>query len=139
MYHLWTLGAQYRFKDPFTLTAEYGFNQKNDRFDDAHGYYAQLNYQNAHLKKPKTWTTWIQYRSADLGFNPMGFTLLDEAFKMGRDVNVNLSAENVHGWEYGFSYVPFENTLATLKLWDLRRDSDQTQRGGVLQLEYLWR
>ena len=139
LYHLWTLGAQYRFKDPFTLTAEYGFNQKNDRFDDAHGYYAQLNYQNANLKKPKSWTTWIQYRNADLGFNPMGFTLLDEAFRMGRDVNVNLSAEDVHGWEYGFSYVPFENTLATLKLWDLRRDSDQTQRGGALQIEYLWR
>ena len=138
LYHLWTLGAQYKF-NPFTLTAEYGFNQKNDKFDSARGYYAQLNYQSANLKRPKTWTTWLQYRNADLGFNPMGFTLLDEALKMGRDVNVNLGAENVHGFEYGFSYVPFENTLATLKFWDLRRDADSTQRGGMLQLEYLWR
>lgn len=139
LYHLWTLGAQYKFKDPFTLTAEYGFNQKNARFDAARGYYAQLNYRSANLKQPRTWTTWIQYRNADLGFNPMGFTLLDEAFRMGYDVNVNLAAENVHGFEYGFSFVPMENTLATLKLWDLRRDDDLKQRGGALQLEYLWR
>lgn len=139
LYHLWTLGAQYKFKDPFTLTAEYGYNEKNDIYDAAHGYYAQLNYRNANLKKPKSWTTWIQYRNADEGFNPMGFTALDQSFKMSYDANGNLGAENVHGWEYGFTYVPFENTMATLKVWDLRRDADSTQRGGVLQLEYLWR
>ena len=137
LYNAATIGAQYKFQ-PFTFTVEYGRNFSDKVYPKSDGYYMQLNYNNISLKKPHSWTTWLQYRNADFGFNPMGFTILDEPVKISGYQAINMSANGVHGFEFGFSYIPMTDLMATMKLWDLHREGI-SKFGAVAQLEYLWR
>ena len=140
LYNVVSFGGQYKFHAPFTLKAEFAHNKGNSVYPASNGYHIQLNYRETNLAKRGTWTTWLQYRNMDTGFNPMGFSELKEPIKMSTDATINSAAEGVHGFEYGFSYVPLKNMLSTLKLWSLHHyDVQRSQFGTALQFEYLWR
>ncbi len=140
LYNVFSIGARYKFGAPFTLTAEYAHNRANEVYPATNAYFVQLNWRAINLQKPGTWTTWIQYRHADLGFNPHGFTEWYQPMKIAKNTIANSGADNVRGFEYGFSYVPFKNMLSSLYFWNLHRDGVQRNLfGSMLKLEYRWR
>ena len=125
---LGTIGAQYKFNSPITLTGEYGRNQKTK----ANGYFVQGNYGTADLDEERSWTTWLQYRNSDAVFN--GATRLDYTLK-----SIGFGAAKSNGFELGFSYVPVEDMLATIKLWNGKISGADRETSGAIQLEYFWK
>ncbi len=129
------IGARYRFDKNTNLMGEIGRNASNRYFDASTGYFLQLNYKQAQPQHAGSWGTWVQYRNGGLGFDPLNnMTTLDWTNAMD-----GAALNGTHGWECGFSYVPFENTITTLKYWALHSDTavHTNQRGLLLQFEYL--
>ena len=123
-----TVGAQYKFNSPITLTGEYGRNQKTK----SNAFFIQGNYGTADLDEERSWTTWLQYRDSDAGFNSI--SRLDDTLKLN-----NFGTFDGNGFELGFSYVPIEDMLATIKLWNIKADGGDRASAGAVQLEYFWK
>ncbi len=129
VYNTASLGADYRFDKNVAVKGEFGHNFGNDRYQASNGYYVQVDYKGAKHKAVGSWGTWLQYRCGGNGFD-----LLNDMTTLDKTLNMT-ALNDTHGWEYGLSYVPVKNTIATMKYWNLKTAA-QRRQALLLQMEY---
>lgn len=132
VYNTYTVGSTYKFNDTLAATGEYGENSNNNTLKNAKAAYLKLKYRGADFTKVGSWGTWIQYRKAQKGFDPLSLTTLDSASKMFLASPI----DNVKGFEVGVEYSPVLNTIASLKYWDLKSNDSQDIRHQALLAQF---
>lgn len=134
IYNTYAVGATYKIGDKVAVTAEYAKNRNNDALTDAKASYAQVKYGAANFAKVGTWGTWVQYRKADKGFDPVSLSTMDYTNKMF----LAGGSDNVKGFEFAVEYAAFANSVTTLKYWDLMSNdgNNKKHKAVLLQLEF---
>ena len=131
----WAAGIDYNGIPNIGLTFEYGKNTsdaaKHDTAGGAKAWMAKAKYLGANCDKPQSYGLWVGYRKADKGF--FNNTTLDstDAMQVG-------CLNNVKGFEYGFEYTVFKNSILTLQYNNLKSNDNQNTNGNnfIAQLVY---
>ena len=110
--NIWSLGGLYRFDSNWGLLGQYAVNTEADNSDDKQAYMAEIQYKNANVADPGSWGAYVGYRH------------------FGKDVTIATTYKDVFNDQKGFvvgaSYVPFENLLASVKYFDGKDISSDT-------------
>ena len=109
--NIWLLKGSYQFDQNWGFNGYYGENSEADFFEKIGN--AEIKYKGADQENKNTWGAWVAYRH--LGENALIASTYDAVFA------------NQKAWEVGTEYVPFANTVATLRYAngkDLATDHD---------------
>ena len=98
-FHIWSVGANYRFDKNFSLAGAYAQNSAAD--DYAKSGNITLNYKGINRKQAGSWGAYVAYRHIAQNASPAA-TYNTIAF----------GGTNRKGWEIGAAYVPFKNVTA---------------------------
>jgi hypothetical protein len=92
--HYWELGFDTKFAQDWALMATYAKSNINIADQDNKGYFTQLTYKAADLKKVGSYDVFANYRKVPVN------SQIDATWDYARDVK---------GWSLGFDYVPAKN------------------------------
>ncbi len=97
--NIWFLKGSYQFDQNWGFNGYYGENSEADFFEKIGN--AEVKYKGADQENKNTWGAWVAYRH--LGENALIASTYDAV------------SANQKAWEVGAEYVPFANTVATLR------------------------
>ncbi|MBQ1876597.1 MAG: S-layer homology domain-containing protein [Selenomonas sp.] len=103
--NIWTGKGSYQFDKNWGLKGFYAENTEADYYQKAGS--VELNYKGSQLQNAGTYGVWVAYRH--FGRN---------AFVSSPWDVINLDRNGEKGWELGGNFVPFKNTIVTLRYGD---------------------